>query len=66
MPKMKTKSALKGKVSFTATGKLKVARGNKNHFKDKKSKRANLAGRQAQYLKDCHVKGIKKIAPYGI
>ena len=31
---MKTKSALKGKVSFTATGKLKVARGNKNHFKE--------------------------------
>ncbi len=65
MPKLKTKSCLKGKVKFTASGKAKVSRSNCHHFKTKKTKRANTANRKANYLKSCFMKAIKRFTPYG-
>lgn len=66
MPKMKTKSYLKKRVSQTASGKIKTGRSYHNHFLRKRSKRANVEGRKVNYLDESKVKQAKLLAPYGI
>ena len=66
MPKMKTKSGVKKRMSMTATGKIKTGRSGHNHFLRHKSKRANVAGRQTGYLNENHEGQVKLMAPYGL
>ncbi|MCL2629068.1 MAG: 50S ribosomal protein L35 [Alphaproteobacteria bacterium] len=66
MPKLKTKSAVKKRFRATATGKIKAASCNRNHFKGKRTKRALAACRHGQILDKSHESHIKKMAPYGL
>ena len=66
MPKMKTKSGVKKRMSMTATGKIKTGRSGHNHFLRHKSKRANVAGRKAGYLNESHEGQANLMAPYGL
>jgi ribosomal protein L35 len=66
MPKLKTKSYLKKRVSQTASGLFKTGRAGHNHFLRHKSKRSNVAGRKTQYLDETKVAQAKILAPYGL
>ncbi len=50
MPKQKTHSATKKRVTKTASGKLKVSRANRNHLKGNKSKSAIRRNRKSGYV----------------
>jgi len=66
MPKMKTKSGVKKRMSMTASGKIKTGRAGHNHFLRHKSKRANKAGAKSNYLNENHEDQMKLLAPYGL
>ena len=66
MPKMKTKSGIKKRMSMTATGKIKTGRSGHNHFLRQKSKRANKQGAKVNYLHESHEDQVKLMAPYGL
>lgn len=66
MPKMKTKSYIKKRVSQTATGLFKTGRSGHNHFLRKRAKRANVEGRKVNYLDETKVAQAKLLAPYGV
>jgi large subunit ribosomal protein L35 len=66
MPKMKTKSALKKRFTMTASGKIKAAAGNRNHFKSKRSSRALANCRHGKLMDKSHKGRLKKMAPYGL
>jgi len=50
MPKQKTHSGTKKRVSKTATGKLKVSRANRAHLKGNKSKKAIRNNRKPGFI----------------
>jgi len=50
MPKMKTHSGAKKRFRFTATGKLKRAKQNKNHILNKKPTKRTRKLRQGGYV----------------
>jgi large subunit ribosomal protein L35 len=66
MPKLKTKSSVKKRFATTASGKVKAAACNKNHFKSKKSSRALADICHGKTLNSTNAKKMKKLAPYGL
>ena len=60
MPKMKTKSGAKKRVSLTATGKVKVGQSGKRHGMRKRSQRMIRSARGTTILNDSDSKVIKK------
>lgn len=59
MPKMRTHSGTKKRVSKTATGKLKVSSSQRGHLKSAKSKSAKRKHRNANFVSASDVKRIK-------
>ncbi len=60
MPKIKTHSATKKRVSVTATGKLKVSHANRAHLKGNKSKKTIRNNRSANFISKSDEKRIKQ------
>jgi ribosomal protein L35 len=66
MPKMKTKSYIKKRISQTASGLIKTGRSGHSHSLRKRAKRANIQGRKVNYLDETKVAQAKLLAPYGV
>lgn len=66
MPKLKTNSSVKKRFRATASGKIKAAAGNRNHFKSKRSARALVSHRHGKILAKSNEGHIKKMSPYGL
>ena len=58
MPKMKTKSSAKKRFRFTANGKIKRAKQNKNHILNKKPTKRTRNLRQGGYVDKVQEKSI--------
>ena len=58
MPKMKTHSGAKKRFRFTASGKLKRAKQNKNHILNKKPTKRTRMLRQGGYVDETQAKTI--------
>ncbi len=56
MPKMKTHSGAKKRFRFTASGKLKRAKQNKNHILNKKPTKRTRNLRKGGYVDDVQIK----------
>lgn len=64
MPKMKTKSGVKKRFSFTATGKVKVAQAGKQHGMSKRSNSFIRKARGTMVLDECDAQKIRAWMPY--
>ncbi|MBN67288.1 MAG: 50S ribosomal protein L35 [Rickettsiales bacterium] len=65
MPKLKTKSSVKGRFSLTAKGKVKANQAGKQHGMSKRSKSFIRDQRGTTTLSDADAKIVKKFMPYG-
>lgn len=65
MPKMKTKSSVKGRFTLTASGKVKANQANKRHGMSKKSNRQIREQRGTVTLTPADARIVKKFMPYG-
>ncbi|MCR4662009.1 MAG: 50S ribosomal protein L35 [Clostridia bacterium] len=61
MPKMKSKSGAKKRFRFTATGKIKRAKQNKNHILNKKTTKRTRHLRQGGYVDQTQEKTISTL-----
>lgn len=61
MPKMKTHSGAKKRFRFTASGKLKRSKQNKNHILTKKTTKRTRNLRQGGYVDDTQLKTISTL-----
>ena len=61
MPKMKTHSGAKKRFRFTANGKLKRAKQNKNHILNKKPTKRTRMLRQGGYVDETQAKTISNM-----
>lgn len=61
MPKLKTKSALKGRFRVTATGKLKRARPGKRHILTKKTPKRKRQLSGSAYVDKSQLKMYKSV-----
>jgi len=66
MPKMKTKSATKGRFRFTATGKVKMSPAKKRHFLRRRSKKMKRQHRGTEIMAPVDARQVKKYMPYGV
>ena len=64
MPKMKTKSATKGRFSFTATGKIKMNPAKKRHFLRRRSQKMKRQHRGTEIMGTVDARIVKKYMPY--
>jgi len=64
MPKLKTKSATKGRFSFTAKGKVKMNPAKKRHFLRRRSQKMKRQHRGPEIMKDVDARIVKKYMPY--
>jgi large subunit ribosomal protein L35 len=65
MPKMKTKSSLKGRFSKTASGKLKFNVAYKRHCLSSKSTKMKRQARGTRMLSAADTKIVRQFMPYG-
>ncbi len=65
MPKMKTKSSVKGRFSKTASGKLKMNVAYKRHQLSSKSTKMKRQARGTRIMSDADMKIIRQFMPYG-
>ena len=65
MPKMKTKSSLKGRFSKTASGKLKFNVAYKRHCLSSKSTKMKRHARGTRILSAADTKIVRQFMPYG-
>ncbi|NCA92399.1 50S ribosomal protein L35 [bacterium] len=61
MPKMKTHSGAKKRFRFTASGKLKRAKQNKNHILNKKPTKRTRNLRKGGYVDDVQIKTMSTL-----
>ena len=66
MPKMKTKSGVKKRFKFTATGKVKHGVAGKRHRLMSHNAKYIRQNRGTDVLAKCDVAAVKKWAPYGL
>jgi len=64
MPKMKTHSSSKKRLSVTGTGKIKRNVANRAHKLTGKSSKRKMALKQSAYADSANQKAIKKLLPY--
>lgn len=65
MPKMKTKSSVKGRFSLTGTGKIKRNPAGKRHGMTKRSQSFIRKQRGTSILSEGDSKLVRRIMPYG-
>jgi large subunit ribosomal protein L35 len=65
MPKLKTKSGVKKRFSFTATGKVKATQAGKRHGMSKRTNKFIRNARGTTVLDDCDTHRIVQYMPYG-
>ncbi len=65
MPKLKTKSSVKKRFSFTGSGKIKRNWAGKLHFMRRRSKRFIRGTRGTSTVDAADVKMVKRLMPYG-
>lgn len=65
MPKLKTKSGVKKRFSFTATGKVKATQAGKRHGMSKRTNKFIRNARGTVILDDCDAQRIVQYMPYG-
>jgi large subunit ribosomal protein L35 len=65
MPKLKTKSSVKGRFKLTGTGKVVAGQANKRHGMVKRSKRQLRNQRGTVILEGADAELIKSFMPYG-
>ena len=61
MPKQKTHSGAKKRLSLTATGKVKYAKSNRGHFLTNKSKSRKRKLRKGSYIAGKNAQNIKTL-----
>jgi large subunit ribosomal protein L35 len=66
MPKLKTKSALKGRFKFTAKGKVKATQSGKRHGMVKRTNKQIRNQRGTAVLNESDAKRIVHFTPYGL
>ncbi len=64
MPKMKTHSSSKKRLSVTGTGKIKKNVANRAHKLTGKSSKRKMSLKQSAYADSANMKAIKKLLPY--
>jgi len=64
MPKIKTHSGAKKRLSLTASGKVKRSHANRRHILNKKSTKRKRGLRQTAYADASNVAVAKKLIPY--
>ena len=64
MPKMKTHSSSKKRLSVTGTGKIKKNVANRAHKLTGKSSKRKMSLKQSPYADNANMKAIKKLLPY--
>ena len=64
MPKMKTHSSSKKRLSVTGTGKIKKNVANRAHKLTGKSSKRKMSLKQSSYTDNANMKAIKKLLPY--
>ena len=65
MPKMKTHSSSKKRLSVTGTGKIKKNVANRAHKLTGKSSKRKMALKRSSYVDSANMKAVKKLLPYG-
>ena len=65
MPKLKTKSSIKGRFRLTASGKVRRNQAGKRHFMIRRSNKQIRNLRGSKIMADCDAKFVKKFMPYG-
>ncbi len=63
--KLKTHKGAKRRFTFTATGKIRSAKGMKSHFRRRKSARVKREFDRTIEVSETNVKRIKRMLPYG-
>ena len=64
MPKIKTHSSSKKRLSVTGTGKIKKNVANRAHKLTGKSASRKMSLRQSSYVDSANKKAVKKLLPY--
>ena len=64
MPKIKTHSSVKKRLSVTGTGKVKKNVANRAHKLTAKSAKRKMALKQSSYVDSANAKAVKKLLPY--
>lgn len=64
MPKIKTHSSSKKRLSVTGTGKVKKNVANRAHKLTGKSSKRKMSLKQASYVDSANKKAVKKLLPY--
>ncbi|MDF2866020.1 MAG: ribosomal protein [Clostridia bacterium] len=64
MPKMKTHSASKKRLSVTKSGKIKKTVANRAHKLTCKSSKRKLSLKQSAYVQSANKSAVKKLLPY--
>ena len=64
MPKIKTHSSTKKRISVTGTGKFKKNVANRAHKLTGKSSKRKMALKQSSYVDGANKKAVKKLLPY--
>ncbi len=63
--KLKTHKGAKRRFTFTATGKIRSAKGMKSHFRRRKSARVKRQFDRTIEVSESNVKRIERMLPYG-
>ncbi len=66
MPKLKTKSSVKKRFSFTATGKVKSTQSGKRHGMVKRTNKQIRNQRGTEVLNEADARRIVQYTPYGL
>jgi large subunit ribosomal protein L35 len=66
MPKMKTKSGVKKRFKFTATGKVRANQSGKRHGMRKRPKSQIRDQRGTTVLNEADANIVRKFTPYGL
>ncbi len=64
MPKMKTHSSSKKRLSVTGTGKVKKNVANRAHKLTGKTSKRKMALKKSSYVDNANQKAVKKLLPY--
>lgn len=64
MPKMKSHSSSKKRLSVTGTGKIKKNVANRAHKLTGKSSKRKMSLKQSSYVDSANKKAVKKLLPY--
>ncbi|MEG2646259.1 MAG: 50S ribosomal protein L35 [Clostridia bacterium] len=64
MPKMKTHSSTKKRITVTGSGKIKKTTANRAHKLTCKSSKRKMSLKQDSYVDSANTKAVKKLLPY--